>query len=608
MNKFDIIIFGARDWSNNWITQHRLAKTLSEKNHRVLFIENTGIRTAQIRDLPRILQRLKNWKKSIGGFRKISENLTVFSPLVLPFPYNKTINKINNIFLKMSLSNWIEKNKYNSINYITFLATPLINKYINNSNYFSKIYYCGDDHEEASNNPNFPEFEKELASTTDLNLATSQKLYERLLNFNKNTYKISAGVELNKFDISKKNLIPDDIKKITKPIVGYIGGLNEKLDTNLILKLSEERPNYSIVMIGEQDGKFENKNKLKNQKNIYFLGKKNHDQMSNYISYFDCAIIPYKINKFTDAVYPSKLNEFLSMGKPVVTTNFYEMSFFNKENNEIVSISNESNFNYLIDSCINDINNTNNESLRVGVSKKNKWENKFTKIYELLLEINNKKIISKFDWQKNFENEYLKLRKKISTFGIILTLVFSTLFISPLPYYAGTYLEVKDKPKKNLTLVALSGYGSPNYINNLYQQRALDVFYYYKKGFGNRILLSGRKQLIEEFELMKSILVGLNIPEDKIDIINEDFNSTYTNLLLVNNYMNDNNINEINLITSSYHQKRVKVLFEKISNVNKVYIVPESSNEKKSRWFFSLNQIKVIFYEYISLLYNKLKY
>ena len=88
--------------------------------------------------------------------------------------------------------------------------------------------------------------------------------------------------------------------------------------------------------------------------------------MSNYISYFDCAIIPYKINKFTDAVYPSKLNEFLSMEKPVVTTNFYEMSFFNKENNEIVSISNESNFNYLIDSCINDINNTNNESLRVG--------------------------------------------------------------------------------------------------------------------------------------------------------------------------------------------------------------------------------------------------
>ena len=48
-----------------------------------------------------------------------------------------------------------------------------------------------------------------------------------------------AGVELNKFDISKK-FDSDDLKKITKPIIGYIGGLNEKLDTNLILKLSKK--------------------------------------------------------------------------------------------------------------------------------------------------------------------------------------------------------------------------------------------------------------------------------------------------------------------------------------------------------------------------------
>ena len=37
MNKFDIIIFGARDWSNNWITQHRLAKTLSEKSPSIIY-------------------------------------------------------------------------------------------------------------------------------------------------------------------------------------------------------------------------------------------------------------------------------------------------------------------------------------------------------------------------------------------------------------------------------------------------------------------------------------------------------------------------------------------------------------------------------------------
>ena len=157
-------------------------------------------------------------------------------------------------------------------------------------------------------------------------MATSQKLYERLVIYNKNTHKISAGVELDKFDLKKIYRVPDDIKKIKKPIIGYIGGLNKKIDTELILKIAKERKNYSFVFIGENDGDLENK-KIYIIKKYFFLGKKPHSEIPNYINYFDCGIIPYKINKFTDAVYPSKLNEFLSMGKQVVSTDFYEMSF-----------------------------------------------------------------------------------------------------------------------------------------------------------------------------------------------------------------------------------------------------------------------------------------
>ena len=95
MNKIDVVIFGGRDWDNNWITQHRLAQSLSKNNFRVLFVENTGIRSIQIKDFPRIYQRIKNWIKSVRGFRKINDDLTVFSPLVIPFPYSKISNGIN---------------------------------------------------------------------------------------------------------------------------------------------------------------------------------------------------------------------------------------------------------------------------------------------------------------------------------------------------------------------------------------------------------------------------------------------------------------------------------------------------------------------------------
>ena len=88
------IIFGSRDWENNWQTQHRLVASLSKKN-KVLYIENTGVRSVKLNDFPRILQRIKNWRKSIRGFKKINENLIIFSPLVFPFPYNKFFQLIN---------------------------------------------------------------------------------------------------------------------------------------------------------------------------------------------------------------------------------------------------------------------------------------------------------------------------------------------------------------------------------------------------------------------------------------------------------------------------------------------------------------------------------
>tara|TARA_B100001250_G_C19643142_1_gene719187 strand:+ start:749 stop:994 length:246 start_codon:yes stop_codon:yes gene_type:complete len=64
----DIIIIGSIDWKTNWQTQHRLVTSLVSQNNRVLFIENTGIRTAKISDLSRIKDRIINWSKSAKGF------------------------------------------------------------------------------------------------------------------------------------------------------------------------------------------------------------------------------------------------------------------------------------------------------------------------------------------------------------------------------------------------------------------------------------------------------------------------------------------------------------------------------------------------------------
>ena len=64
----DIVIFGSIDWNTNWQTQHRLVNSYLNEGHRVLFIENTGVRAPRISDFSRLIDRIRFRKNSVRGF------------------------------------------------------------------------------------------------------------------------------------------------------------------------------------------------------------------------------------------------------------------------------------------------------------------------------------------------------------------------------------------------------------------------------------------------------------------------------------------------------------------------------------------------------------
>jgi hypothetical protein len=74
----DIIFISSIDWDDQWQAPQELALRLSKNGNRVLYIENTGIRTPGLRDTRRIIRRLKHGcvagnilgqAKSFVGFR-----------------------------------------------------------------------------------------------------------------------------------------------------------------------------------------------------------------------------------------------------------------------------------------------------------------------------------------------------------------------------------------------------------------------------------------------------------------------------------------------------------------------------------------------------------
>src|SRR5216683_4170 len=83
------------------------APPLAADGHLVLFVENTGVRSPQMRDLPRVRRRIRNWWRGTKGFREERPNLFVYSPLVLPWPYLRPSRWFNRFVLMRAIRRWM---------------------------------------------------------------------------------------------------------------------------------------------------------------------------------------------------------------------------------------------------------------------------------------------------------------------------------------------------------------------------------------------------------------------------------------------------------------------------------------------------------------------
>jgi uncharacterized SAM-binding protein YcdF (DUF218 family) len=179
-------------------------------------------------------------------------------------------------------------------------------------------------------------------------------------------------------------------------------------------------------------------------------------------------------------------------------------------------------------------------------------------------------------------------------------------FYSPIVWLAGDQLAVSHVPQKVDAIVVLSGDGETNYINQSYQRRTLDAINYFNNGYASQIIISsGRDQTFSETEIIKSLLTKRGVPEHAIYISSKYPKTTYENILLITHTLNERNIKSILLITSPYHSRRALWIFRKIVP-ELIVISPKviDTPSKNIEWTTSMDKLRVIIYEYISIIYN----
>src|SRR5919205_832831 len=104
----------------------------------------------------------------------------------------------------------------------------------------------------------------------------------------------------------------------TRPVAGYVGVIDERLDLNLIRDTAALLPDWEIRIVGPV-AKIDPQD-LPQAPNITYPGHKTYAELPAVMAGLDVALMPFALNEATRSISPTKTLEYLAAGLPVVST------------------------------------------------------------------------------------------------------------------------------------------------------------------------------------------------------------------------------------------------------------------------------------------------
>jgi len=103
-----------------------------------------------------------------------------------------------------------------------------------------------------------------------------------------------------------------------RPVAGYVGVIDERLDLDLVADLAGQLPDWDVVMVGPVT-KIDPAT-LPVADNLIWAGARSYDELVGVMASFDVALMPFARNDATRSISPTKTLEYFAAGLPVVST------------------------------------------------------------------------------------------------------------------------------------------------------------------------------------------------------------------------------------------------------------------------------------------------
>jgi len=325
----DILCLSTTDWDEIWGSRQQIMQRLADIGHRILFVERQ-VSPEQILRNPAILRRKKFSLTQIKNLEQIQENIWLFNPPLVPPGryYSHTLNEFGQRKIAQSLTQPISILGFKD--YILWIYPPQSSPIIPAIKPKMVVYHCIDRFNAGQRGRKrviIQQQENQLLKSADCIFVNSKGLIGEFQKTTKIPISlVPSGVDVSHFQ--RTDAVHPELESIPHPRLGLSGTLDARVDSKLIEIIALSRPNWHLIVLGDQRRGFQNSSKLKSIQNIHFLGKKPFQELPLWLNGCDVFLIPYVLNERTFYISPLKFYEYLAIGKPIVTVPLPEISDF----------------------------------------------------------------------------------------------------------------------------------------------------------------------------------------------------------------------------------------------------------------------------------------
>jgi glycosyltransferase involved in cell wall biosynthesis len=213
--------------------------------------------------------------------------------------------------------------------------------------------------------------ERELLAVADVVFAGGPKICEAKRPYNSNTFSYGCGVDTRHFGKARRvsTRLPPDLAKLSGPVLGYFGVVDERLDYDLIARLADHDPAWNVVIVGPTTKV--DPATFPSRANLHWLGGRDYAVLPAYAKGFDVCLMPFANNKATEFINPTKALEYMATGRPIVSTAIEDVV---RQFGEIISIAWSAE--EFIEQCAAAIARPDAKGIELGLkmARRNSWE------------------------------------------------------------------------------------------------------------------------------------------------------------------------------------------------------------------------------------------